>query len=261
MENVAPLVEISYSLTRQNQERSAGRELSAPSPACTWGPEAFLAQHPLCLPWGAPIGRTGRGRVVAHGGRPATRPSSLSKPGERVQVLVFLPGALGPSSQHLPRPPPPHLGIQPVWGGGDPCKGLCSAPRGHPGCERHPEAFHLDPVFPGVPFGADARNLLGGGCDALEPSAHLPARREAGPWPVAGWAARSVPAGAWPCAHRRGSRVRERAAQARGTSASPPPPASRSRGTKVGCFQPHLHGPGLRGQLKLNETHRRGARS
>lgn len=50
---------------------------------------------------------------------------------------------------------------------------------------------------------------------------------------------------------------------ARGTPASPPPPASGSRGARVGCCQPHPHGPSLtaRGQLKLNETHRPGARS
>ena len=181
--------------------------------------------------------------MVAHGGRPGTRPSSLSKPGERVQVLVSLPGALGPSSQHLPRPLPSTSACA-GWGVGTLARVSAGPPEGiqGTGCERHPKAFHGDPVFPGAPFSGDTWNLLGGGCDTFEPSAHLPARKEAGSRPVGEWATRSVPAGTWPCAHRRSSRVRERAARARGTPASPTPPASRSRRTRVGCFQPHPHG-------------------
>lgn len=145
-----------------------------------------------------------------------TSPSSLNRPGERVQVLVSRPGALGPSSQHLPCPDPPQ---RPAGAGdGDPCTGLCSAPEGTQGtgCERHPEAFHGDPVFPRDPFGADARNLSVGECDASEPSAHPPARREVGRGrgrARGGQAARSAPGGAWPCAHRRGTRVPGRAAR------------------------------------------------
>ena len=198
--------------------------------------------------------------MVAHGGRPGTRPSSLSKP------AGSSPGLPPPELwDPLPNISPPPTSASSLCGvaGGDPCKGLCSAPRGHPGagCERHPEAFHGDPVFPGAPFGGDTRNLLGGGCDAFEPNAHLPTQRKAGLRPVGGWATRSVPAGAWPCAHHRSSHVRERAARARGTPASPSPPASRSRRTRVGCFQPHPHGRPHRGRLKSNETHHRGARS
>ena len=49
---------------------------------------------------------------------------------------------------------------------------------------------------------------------------------------------------------------------ARGIPASPPQRVPGSRGARVGCSQPHPHGPRpYRGQLKLNETHRPGARS
>lgn len=218
MENVAPLVESFYSLTRQNQERFAGRALSAPSPACAGGPEAFPAQHPSAFPGVLAQGaREGAGwacMAAAQGQGPAFSTDQ----GRGFKSWAPAPELWDP----LPNisPAPPHRGVQLVRGGGDPCPGLCSAPEGTQGtgCERHPEAFHGDPVFPGAPLGANARNFSGGGYDASEPNPHLRAdgggpegggRRGAGGGP----APRSVPGGAWPCAHRRGARVRGRAAR------------------------------------------------
>ena len=267
MENVAPLVESFYSLTRQNQERFAGRALSAPSPACAGGPEAFPAQHPSAFPGVLAQGaREGAGwacMAAAQGQGPAFSTDQ----GRGFKSWAPAPELWDP----LPNisPAPPHRGVQLVRGGGDPCPGLCSAPEGTQGtgCERHPEAFHGDPVFPGAPLGANARNFSGGGYDASEPNPHLRAdgggpegggRRGAGGGP----APRSVPGGAWPCAHRRGARVRGRAARGAWDPCITAPARLREpRGQGWLLSATSARPQPYRGQLKLNETHRPGARS
>lgn len=203
-----------------------------------------------------------------HGGRPGTRPSSLSRPGERLLVLISparCSGTLFPTS-----PPPSQLWCPARAGLGTPAL-VSVAPLGGTqgtGCERHPEASHVDPVLPGAPFGAEAWNLSGGRCPArISPGG---GRWAPGPWEGTsggrgggGQADRALcPGRGLALAHRRGGRVRGQAAQGAWEPRITAPTHLQEPRGHGWLFSASSARPGpYRGQLKLNETHRPGARS
>lgn len=131
MENVAPLVESFYSLTRQNQERFAGRALSAPSPACAGGSRGPPGPAP---PLPSPgCSRRAHGKV--QGGRAWRPPKDKAQLSQQTRGEGSSPGLLPRSSGTLfPTSPPPRPTAASSWcGGWGPLPWSLQRPRGHPG--------------------------------------------------------------------------------------------------------------------------------